>query len=904
MGHLIFPFFSGIVFYTFARYYVIMSNAGGSRVKPGAITGKVFLNGQVPGPEAAVFEPEAGMDFGAVGGFITGVVSSIAHGAGGTIGKVVSDAGRVAQGAITGGSSLVKSVTQQATRTVQAAVPKISVPKVEVPKIEIPKIEMPKISVPKIAMPTVSIPKIEIPKVDVSKSLVATGAGLGAALTGAVALPGVVSAITAPKVTTGATPGVSLPSVDVFGGLKCGIFGCNGQEGALQKIGDAGKSAANLLDKGLLDTITAGALKTTGNLLGEGKTGSDFLKSLPSLEDVQKATQSLAQTVKLAVASPVIAPIAASIAATDYVKNILSPKNEDITSPTKEPVLDTLEKRQAVLPKPGEVVDSSTLPEGVADPSHVWEYGESHTDVATCTIRRGNYIGFVRKYGYNETYPDECIPEGAVKYYTSLGSYKQKEMIGIPKYNADGSISMYDPGTNTLEETLGINELASGTVSVGKPETSLVYQNWATTPAVPMGGVSYDTKAANRFNISEFRDQYSDDLEQEVAKMNATKGADYASVNYSRVGAELYGGKVLPLDGRVLDPSLFTQETDFGKKIGLDFPLNNIEKVYGDLGQGALGEQVAPKAIQAMNAKGASVSPAAGAEPGLGGFFSEIATGISNLFGGKTSAVKEVPKGSITAPVEKAVASPNIETGTITGGFVKKAEVQCSEGDIICGVGKTLDAANPNNICSKDATNPLCAGFGAVENAAIQLAGGIGGAVPSLADLGYDTTTGAIEKLRGLDEGSLKRLGARTAWDNLFESGAQDLTGFKTDQRYYTKALGLDKQGEDEGLGTIGAKVGVGLFEDFLSHPVEWVVPEIMTAELVAGAPEMGEAVAGAVTGQQKTPVEYSTLLGTEKVSTGTGAPGTEIIDRIIYTDNPALDGKQIVTTSSVPPTT
>jgi hypothetical protein len=175
-----------------------------------------------------------------------------------------------------------------------------------------------------------------------------------------------------------------------------------------------------------------------------------------------------------------------------------------------------------------------------------------------------------------------------------------------------------------------------------------------------------------------------------------------------------------------------------------------------------------------------------------------------------------------------------------------------------------------------------------------------------LADLAYDTTTGAIEKARGLDEGTLKRLGSRTAWDNLFETTTENVIGFDLDKQYYTKALGLDKQTAEGDLVGVGAKLGVGLFEDFLSHPVEWLSPEIMAGELILQAPSIGEGISNVVTGTQKQEVKYSymiqdgELVQVEEVPAETPAaePSVSYEKVRVYTDDPAKVGQTYYATT------
>jgi hypothetical protein len=68
---------------------------------------------------------------------------------------------------------------------------------------------------------------------------------------------------------------------------------------------------------------------------------------------------------------------------------------------------------------------------------------------------------------------------------------------------------------------------------------------------------------------------------------------------------------------------------------------------------------------------------------------------------------------------------------------------------------------------------------------------------------------------------------------------------------------------------------------------------------------QVEETVAAAVTGKQPTAVlgtEKAGASNTQTVSTGKQNAATQIIDVIVYTDNPALDGKQVVTTSATPP--
>jgi hypothetical protein len=385
---------------------------------------------------------------------------------------------------------------------------------------------------------------------------------------------------------------------------------------------------------------------------------------------------------------------------------------------------------------------------------------------------------------------------------------------------------------------------------------------------------------ANRFAITGFRDENSDRLEAQVDALNATEDGDYLMVDFSRLGAELYGGKVSPIDGRVLNPDLVTQETDYGKKIGLDFPVNNVEKLYGDLGEAALGKVVSQKIVDHSNEKGAISSLSEKAVKGMG---------VTNV-------------------------------GTVTNGFVTRNKTECSKGDIFCDIGKKLDVINPNSICAENSTNIMCQGLRGVENTALQVTEGVIGAVPSLADIAYDTTTGAIEKLRGLDEGTLARLGARSKWDNMFEKTAADVVGVSLDKEYFTKSLGLDKVETGVNLPT-AAKLSVGLFEDFLSHPVEWLTPGVIEAELILQAPSLGETIAGAVTGTPKASVKYSYLInpdtgdlteiaeeaavkdmsapGSYRGET-TDAEGNTVIEVVVYTNDRSLDGKVVY--SDAPP--
>jgi len=902
-----------------------MSKSGGIGSKVGSVTGRVVA-GQTKKREIyiknVVFEPQwwgSDLVFGAVSAatnVVTGAVSQATKIASGA----VSQASRITTGA--------SSVAAAAVRQAQTAVSKISMPKIEIPRIEIPKIEIPKIEIPKI--PVIEIPKIAVPSPvgvvsDIGKAV--TGAGIstsvkiGAVAAGALgaagltthgisgAISGAISSVvqkptypvtgapldskieSRPDYKFDASTGtyrkveavseikpvqevktaseiVSSQNKDIFTGLKCGIFGCDDQKGILSQIGETASGSAKLLEN--IRVVSNAAV---------AKTGSDFLKTLPDLGNVQKATQSLVTSVAtLGAINPITAPIAITAGLGGYIKNILSPQTENITSPTVEPeIKDTgILQRQAALPVPGEI-PAGGLPEGVYDPYRN-QYGEDHS-LAECTIKTGDYVGFVKRYKYTESYPNACLAADEVKFYTPLGNYKQQEIVGVPEVEADGRITIKDRLTGMVIEDVNQELITSGAFSVGKPKTSLVYQVWATTPATPVGGATdYDHKQANRFNIEEFRDEYSDELESEVDKMNKTKGADYTSVNFSRLGAELYGGKVLPIDGRVLNPSLFTQETDYGKKIGLDFPANNAQKVYGDIGQAKIGTDMAQKVVAAANAKG-----------------------------------------SLSAISEKATTDISTSMGKITNGFVLKPETKCNDWDILCGIGKTLDTVNPNSICAKDSTNPMCQGFRAVENTALQIVEGIPGAIPSIADIAYDTTTGAIEKVRGLEEGSLKRLGARQSWDNLFEKTTADTLGISIDKQYYTKALGLDKQTADEGVGTIVARAGVELFEDVLSHPVEYFTPGIIEAEMIMSAPAIGEGLAEAITGNAKEEVKYSYMIENgdivqyEDVSTipvgkpvtvgeKAGSEGNTVIDVIIYTDDPTLAGKTVISESPIPP--
>jgi hypothetical protein len=153
----------------------------------------------------------------------------------------------------------------------------------------------------------------------------------------------------------------------------------------------------------------------------------------------------------------------------------------------------------------------------------------------------------------------------------------------------------------------------------------------------------------------------------------------------------------------------------------------------------------------------------------------------------------------------------------------------------------------------------------------------------------------------------------------LFEKTTADTLGISIDKQYYTKALGLDKQTADEGVGTIVARAGVGLFEDVLSHPVEWFTPGIIEAEMIMSAPAIGEGLAEAITGNAKEEVKYSYMIENgdivqyEDVSTipvgkpvtvgeKAGSEGNTVIDVIIYTDDPTLAGKTVISESPIPP--
>lgn len=844
-----------------------MSNAGGSRIRGGAVTGTVI--GQIPmGRQTDFddvdFESEAIWDDAIKAA--TGVVKTVVGAGTGAISSATRTAGGIAttavksvSGAVSGGASVAKAVQKEAVK-IATTMPKIEVPKISVPKIEVPKIDIPKISV--------SVPKVEVPKVDVSGVTKAV-AGVAALTAGGLG----VATIAMPEAMNSALKSINVPILsvtapitgtpkitdtkDLVEGIKCGIFGCGDQQGALESVKQAGEAALNVLN--LPGTIVKGVTGVAA------KAGSDVLKDLPDLTQIQKATQSLGTTAFIVgISNPLTAPATIVLGIGNYAQTLLGGKAgsdsktdaaikaavDKANAEIEVPELTTgLEEREVMKPLPGPMYSTDVY----FRPGEEFQYGEDRTDVATCTVRRGEYIGFVKKYKYTESLPNECVPEGAVKYYTSLGNYKQKEMVGIPQYTEDGRIDMYDPDTGVLIQEINQEELASGTVSINKPETSLVYQSWATEPAV---GADYDKEEANRYAITEFRDANSDDLEAQVDKLNATEDGDYLMVDYSRLGAELYGGKVLPIDGRVLDPSLVTQETDYGKKIGLDYPVNNVKKVYGDLGQSALGEVMAPKIVAASNAKGA----------------------LSSLS-------------------EKATKGPTVAVGTITNGFVQKPKTECAEGDIICGIGKTLNVINPNAICADNSTNIMCQGLRGVENTVLQVAEGVGGAVPSIADIAYDTTTGAVEKLRGLDEGSLKRLGMRQSWDNMFEKATVDVVGIDLDKQYFTKSLGLDKVKQGD-LGGALAAGSVGIFEDFLSHPVEWLTPGVIEAEFVLQAPSIGESVASLVTGTPRAEVKYSYVINNEtgeleEVVEET-VPQESVVDVVVYTNDPAMDGKVV----------
>jgi hypothetical protein len=132
------------------------------------------------------------------------------------------------------------------------------------------------------------------------------------------------------------------------------------------------------------------------------------------------------------------------------------------------------------------------------------------------------------------------------------------------------------------------------------------------------------------------------------------------------------------------------------------------------------------------------------------------------------------------------------------------------------------------------------------------------------------------------------------------------VVGFDLDKQYYTKALGLDKQTVEGDIVGVGAKLGVGLFEDFLSHPVEWVSPEIMAGELILQAPSIGEGISSVVTGTQKQEVKYSYMIQdgefvqVEEVAaeTPSAEPSVSYEKVRVYTDDPAKVGQKYYSTT------
>jgi len=766
-----------------------MSNAGGSQVKPGVITG-IVMERYERGVYTAEFDPQFdlwGMATGAISQaqkITSGVISQVQSGGAG----LVTQAQNIATGAL----QQVQQTVNKGNNVYLGSTPAraaVVMPTISIPKFEMPKFEMPKFDLPKISLPAFSAPKITLSEI-FGPSLSVAGAAMGAFTKTAAAVISPISPMKTIDLLSVAAP--SPKPTDLWGTVQCGVFGCDGKEGVLSQIGRVATSSEGPLFK-----------------LG----GTDFMKGLPSLSDVQKGTQDLATT--FAFINPITAPAAIAITTANYVKNLFTPA--PAVTKADVPVPSTFESRLAAVPKPeipGAIVGCTA--NNVCDPNRN-QYGEDHS-LAECTIKRGDYVGYKKRYKYTETFPDDCLLSDEVKFYVPLGNYQQQEVHGIPVYTDKGRIEFYDPITGELIYDANEELLASGAMSVNKPLTSLVTQVWSNEAPVGVAGVDYNVERAKRFAITGFRDANSATLEKQVSNLNKIKG-DYTDVSFSRLGAELYNGKVLPIDGRVLDPSLVTEETDYGKKNGYNFPVNNINKVYGDLGQPERGARVAPGMVAASNLKAASAFP-----------------------------------------------------GAVTNGIVPG---ECGFWDIGCKVGNWLSPAAPT------------AGF--VTNTALVITEGILGGLPSLADAAYDTTTGGIEWLRGLDEGTLKRLGSRKAFDTLFEKTA----GVTIDKNSYVKALGLEYT-EGESFQTGAARVAVSFGQDVMYDPTAWVVPGVMQARFVLAAPEIGKSISDFATGAASTQSETSYMF----------SPSTEetvVVPAVLKTSDPLKVGTTF-TSETLPP--
>lgn len=762
-----------------------MSNVGGNKARTGVVTGVIVAQAKV-GNETAEFEPEGFFEdaVGFVSGaqrVVTGAVSGVQQAASGAISNAIS-----------GGQNAV----QQVVRTVQNAPgantylgttpvrPAVTVPSISIPKIEIPK--LPTIPIPTFSMPKVDIPTAKIVIPDVGKSLFDVGSAVGATIAGTAA--GAASLLKSFQV-----PAVQVPQVDVF--------------------------------KAATDVFT----NVTAPVTFASKIGGDLLKGLPDLSNVQKATQSLESAVKLiGMVSPITAPLVIAGSITDYAKDLLTVKpagsvTSGATLGSGDAIGSTFDSRMALnkaqqAQRTG-VINGCTV-DKVCDPDRE-TYGEDHS-LAECTIRRGTDVGFIKRYANTDSYPDACLYPYEVKFYVPLGNYKQQEMHGIPDYHANGRIEFIDPVDGEIIFDANQELLASGAMSISKPETSLVYQVWSPEPAVGVAGKDYNLANANRFNITEFRDADSAELEKQVNNLNkqAPAADSYLSVAFSRLGAEAYNGKVLPLDGRKLDPS-------FTEVVPAEL---NIEEIYTDLGQQEMGAKVAPGMVTASNLK---------ADAGV--------------------------KGLVTGSVESE---------------------DCGFWDIGCKIGKIVSPT----------VKTAAKSSGVAGQVTLLAAEGVIGGIPSLADLAYNVTTGALEKVRGLDEGTLVRADSRAAWDTMFGKATMSTLGVDVDEKAITNALGL-KYTEGESFETGATRSAVGLAEDALYDPASWFVPGVMEASLLLSAPEIGKGIGAAVSGVPAKETKYQYMFnkaGTTPVTGVETGETTRVIERTVYTTNPVLIGRTI----------
>ena len=757
-----------------------MSNAGGNKMKPGAISG-VVLAQRTRGVYTAEFDPQFGVEDIAAWG--QGAVSTVQN----VVQGVVSTGQNISSGVVSG-------VVQAASQMPVANVYVNRTPSAVQAGVRISNVP----AVPKITVPTFAIPKFDLPKFDLPKITFST--------------PDFTKLFS----VAGPATKVILPGMGNIGGAAMGF-------------------ATNLFPTiGVTAKVTSGATPAPDFVGGLFTSGSDFLKGLPGLGAVRDASQLAKSAVTYAgLLNPFTAPISIASLTADYVtKNVLggfgANGNTGVITKPVTPVTSTFDSRMAAVPQP---INPDSIPGctlgGICNPKRN-TYGEDHS-LAECTIHQGQYTGFVKRYKYNETFPTECLAAGEKKFYVPLGNYKQQEVIGVPTYEDNGRITWTDADTGQIIYDANQELLASGAMSIDKPNTSLVYQVWSNEAPVGVAGKDYSRTNADRFNITGFRDTNSKELEKQVNNLNKTPPAadSYLKVGFSRLGAEAYGGKVLPIDGRKLDKSWVDRSA----------ATENIVETYTDLGQAALGAKVAPGMVTGSNLKAAAGFPA--------------------------------------------------------------ATVECGFWDIGCKVGKFLA---PVQTAKVTIPGEITGAVGFAGNTALVFTEGVLGGLPSLADAAYDTTTGGIEKLRGLKKGTLTRLGSRAAFDKVFETSLKGTTGLTLDKNAYVKALGLEyKEGESWLTGAERMTTEFG--QDVLTDPTSFW-GGVGVARFILAAPAIGEDVGGFITGAQPEDVKYTYMLNNgefTQVENPSTTESTVVIRATIPTDNPALVGKIAYTTEVLP---